>query len=332
MLNSVTVTNYLGETVEIELRNPEKSGFLITNIDGIGAGNASINMTEMATIDGSVFNSAKLPARNIVIDLRFIDNEKRSIEDVRIDSYKFFPIKSEVVLLFNTDTYTLRTSGYVEKNEPNIFSKGEGTQISIMCPDPNLYLRNPATNYFNTVIPLFRFPFKGGLWISTSRPIQDLDGNNILDSNGNTIGDKKYTLTDKIQFGLIDLSQYRVLYYEGHTEVGINIHFHFLGDVINPTIYNITKAEKMTINSNLFEKLIGTGIKAKDDIYICTIRGKKTIQLLRNGQYTNILNCLDKNTDWITLIRGENALYVSADSGIENINLTVTNDVVYEGV
>jgi hypothetical protein len=66
MIKSVTVTNYLGESIKMELGFPEKSGFLIQNIDGLGPGKATINLTQFATSDGSLFNSAKLNERNIV--------------------------------------------------------------------------------------------------------------------------------------------------------------------------------------------------------------------------------------------------------------------------
>lgn len=331
MIKSVIVTNNLGESIEMELRSPEKSGFLITDIDGIGPGSGNINITELATMDGGIYDSARLPSRNIVLNIRFYD-EYETVETLRMKSYKYFPIKKEISLTVVTDSVMLRTSGFVEKNEPNIFSNEEGTQISIICPDPNLYLKDPSIKRFNTIRPLFQFPFKGGTYIESVSDLIDDRSENIIDSNNDPILLTTYELTHKIKMSLMDLSQYQTLYYSGHEDVGIEMRFHFLGVVTNPTIYNITKNKKMSINTEMIEKISGSGIIFGDDIVISTVKGKKSIVLIRNGEYFNIFNCLDKDTSWITLSHGENILYITSDSGIEYVNLTIVNDIVYEGV
>lgn len=72
MIKSVTVTNYLGESLKMELTNPYDSGIAITDITGIGPGKADINVTELTSSDGSLYNSARLGTRNIVMTLRFM--------------------------------------------------------------------------------------------------------------------------------------------------------------------------------------------------------------------------------------------------------------------
>jgi len=54
MINSITVTNHLDESVKLELRFPEKSGFLVQGVTGLGPSKANINSTELSTTDGSV--------------------------------------------------------------------------------------------------------------------------------------------------------------------------------------------------------------------------------------------------------------------------------------
>lgn len=76
MIKSVTVTNYLGESLKMELTNPYDSGIAITDITGIGPGKADINVTELTSSDGSLYNSARLGTRNIVMTLRFMIRQK----------------------------------------------------------------------------------------------------------------------------------------------------------------------------------------------------------------------------------------------------------------
>ena len=141
MIRAVTVTNYLGESKRFELAFPEESGFAVQSISGLGPSKADINTTEISTNDGSLYNSARVNSRNIVMSLKLMFNPQ--IEDTRHNSYKYFPIKKRVTLLIETDNRICETYGYVESNEPDIFSSDETTQISIVCPDPYFYSAGP---------------------------------------------------------------------------------------------------------------------------------------------------------------------------------------------
>lgn len=77
MIKKVIVTNYLGESLEMELARPEVSGLAITDIEGLGPVKATINTSEIATGDGALYNSAKLETRNIVMTLD-LDSEQIS--------------------------------------------------------------------------------------------------------------------------------------------------------------------------------------------------------------------------------------------------------------
>ena len=158
MIKSVKVINYLGESIKLELGAPEKSGFLIRSITGLGAGKANINSTDLSTGDGSVYNSSRVLPRNIVFSLDFL--EKPTIEDTRQRSYKYFPIKKHIRLIFETKNRICEITGHVETNEPNIFSKQENTQVSIICPDPYFYSTEKTVTIFSGIEPLFEFPFE----------------------------------------------------------------------------------------------------------------------------------------------------------------------------
>ena len=88
----------------------------------------------------------------------------------------------------------------------------------------------------------------------------------------------------------------------------------------------------MNINTDRLTELTGSGFMAADDIIINTTKGYKSIMLLRNGVYTNILNCLEKNSDWFTLVKGENVLAYTAETGDFNLQVKIENQTIYEGV
>ena len=65
MIKTLTVINYLGDQLTINLANPFDVGMAITEITGLGPGNADIITTDNATMDGAVYNSSRLSYRNI---------------------------------------------------------------------------------------------------------------------------------------------------------------------------------------------------------------------------------------------------------------------------
>lgn len=302
MIHSVTVTNYLGDSIELELKRPEKSGFYIKSIDGLGPGKSDINVTDISTGDGGLFNSARLQPRNIVLTLGFL--MKQTIEDVRQSSYKYFPIKRGVNLRIETDNRTLEIDGYVESNEPNIFSENEDTDISIICPNPYFYSSGDGnTTLFSGIEPMFKFPFSNE------------------------------SLTEKlIMMGSIENKSEQNIIYEGDVEIGITITIHAVGSASGITIYNINTREQMSINSTKLEQLTGSDIVNGDDIIISTVQGSKSITLTREGATTNILNCLDKNSDWFVLSKGDNIFAYTAEEGAQNLQFKVENKIAYEGV
>lgn len=307
MIYSIVVTNYLGDRIKLELGKPDVSGFLIKSITGLGPAKANVNTTEVSTNDGSLFNSARLSQRNIVLDMVFINTVYgESIEDLRQKSYKYFPLKKSVELTIETDNRYVKTTGYVESNEPNIFSSQEGTQISIICPDPYFYSAgedgNNVTNFYS-IDSMFEFPFSNE---SLDEPL--------------------------LVFGEIQIKTEGVITYHGDSEIGVMIYIHAIGPATNINIYNTETREVMRINTEKISSLTGKGIVASDDIVINTAKGEKSITLIREGVSYNILNCLDKNTDWFTLVKGDNIFAFTADSGVTNLQFRVENKVIYEGV
>lgn len=302
MIRKLIITNYLGEVVTMVLTNPTDSGFAIESIEGLGPTKANINITDLSAMDGSVYNSSRATYRNIVIRIILMDNP--DIETSRQKLYDLFPIKKKVKVEVVTDNRDAVIEGYVEQNEPTIFSKRESSQISIICPDPYFYSNGEnSETVFSGVESNFEFPFENN------------------------------SLTEKmLEMGLIINETSKNIKYNGDEEIGFNAYIHILGNVTNLSIYNITSNEYMAIKSDIIEQITGSGFVEGDDILICTIKGKKSIRLLRNGILINILNALDKNSSWIQLYKGDNVITYTADYGITNLQFRIENNVIYDGI
>lgn len=307
MLKSVTITNYLGASVTYSMEGPtidDETGLFITGIDGLGPVKADINMTSLATANGDIFNSARLGGRNVVLKAAFTYAE--TIEEARLLSYKFFPIGHKVKFHIETENRIAETEGYVESNEPDIFSKQSTTQVSILCESPwfaSVDEEGNQTTNFSNVIEEFEFPF----------------------SNEST--------TEKlIEFGSIVNKKENTVYYDGDAETGCKIVLHAIGAVEMVSIYNIKTGEKMVLDTDKLETLTGDKIIYGDTITINTVKGNKYIHLLRNGVTTNILNILGKDSDWFQLAKGDNLFAYTATYGEANIYFSVETQILFEGV
>lgn len=107
-------------------------------------------------------------------------------------------------------------------------------------------------------------------------------------------------------------------------ETGAIIEFRAVANgVINPKFINRTTQKYFAID---FEMQSG------DAVRISTIKGEKSVTLIRNGTETNIINKMAIGSEWVTLVAGINELSYECESGAENLNVFVSAYRCYEGV
>lgn len=306
MIKSITVTNYLGDSIKLELARPELSGFAVLSVSGLGPGKAEINISESALQDGGRHTSSRLPARNILINLMYL--WENGIEEARHRSYKYFPLKKPVTLVFETDTREASITGIVESNEPTIFSSVECTSISILCPDPHFYATASGgvkTVVFSGIAPKFEFPFSNE---SMNESLLEIS-----------------TIENRVTVNV---------FYEGDAEIGVTITIHARGAVGDITIANVNTNETMKIlDSKIMETTGGVvGLTTDDDLIICTVNRKKSAYLIRNGVRYNVINSIDRNSSWFKLSMGDNAFAYSTAENSGNLQFKIEYQVIYEGV
>lgn len=319
MINSVTVTNFRNDSIDIELFKPEKTGFLITSIDGIGFSDADINTMDVATIDGSQYVSSKMKSRSITLNFIFVGDS--SIETLRHKCYKYFPSKKKVRLRFNTDNRSLWIEGYVESNKPDIFSENESVAVTVICPDP--YLRDDGgfITLKGNVEPEFEFPFS----------------NESL-YNG------------LIEFGTVSYTTQQTITYLGEADTtGILITMEFINPIVanSINIYNRTTYEygdgtgKMVINLSALSSLTGNQIDPFTNsivgckLIMSSVIGDKYIKIINSTMTKeyDILGIMDRNnSSWLYLVPGENIFVIDAQGRQDSIITTIEYDTLYGGV
>lgn len=300
MIHAITAVNFKGESLRMELANPGSSGIYVHSVRGISAGEATISISNMATRDGGRFNSARVGTRNIVLTLGMLDTP--SVEENRHLTYKYFPVKKPITLIFETDLNELQIEGYTEKNDVDIFSKSEQTQISILCPNPYFESSYVQTTNLADVIPLFEFPF------SNEGP------------------------DPKIVMGEYRTTNALVVNYQGESDVGFIINIYSGGNIRNFALFNAETRQTIWLRDDVINRITGSYILKNDIIRISTVKGAKSITLQRGAAIYDIINALKRDSQWIELTQGNNRIGYSATAGLEDIQFEITNKILYEGV
>ena len=320
MLKSVFVTNHHGERYELPLSNPDASGFLIKNISGMGPVKTSINTSSGALSPGEFFNSSKIEKRNIVIDLDYYP-DSGLIENQRLQSYRLFEVNTPVDIEFLTDKNHVVAHGYVESNEPTIFSQNCGTSISIVCPDPYLYSKSDKRFSMSNLVRAFKFQFKNP---DPYNPPYDLDEDPRMEPT--------------LMMGYYDKNSIKSLYNEGNaSNIGVLMRIVVGSAGLSNFVFgNISNGKTFTLNDDVVDNIVPDGILEHDEILVNSTRGHKSIILRRreNDSYKeyNILPAKEYNSDWLTIDAGENNIYYYCNGGNDTADVSLTYTPAFLGV
>lgn len=210
---SLKVQNLKGEVLNFA----GNTNYDILKIDGLTPPPSTLNFSELANYDGSIYNSGQLQNRNLVLTIKVYND----VEKNRIELYKYFQLKKQIRIYYENNTRKVYIDGYVETFEADLFVMNETVQISIICPDP--HWKEDVETYisFSNVIDLFEFPF-------------------AIEEAG-----IEFSRIENITTSLID---------NGEIETGITIEFVAnANQILNPRFINRTTQEFFGVNFDMNE-------------------------------------------------------------------------------
>ena len=111
-----------------QLQLTDNPNYDVLSVEGTNPPKADINTVTVSGSDGSRFNSSRLSKRNLVITL----NIRPPTEENRIHLYKYFRVKHMVRIYYRIENRNAYIDGYVESNEPAIFSSQESNPMSLV--------------------------------------------------------------------------------------------------------------------------------------------------------------------------------------------------------
>lgn len=200
--------NKYGEQLEIT-NNPR---YTITDIDGLYPPEGVINTTQVANMDGSVFNSSRIDNRVITITMAI----NGPAEANRLLLYRYFKTKYPVRLYYKNGVRDVYIDGYVSKFSVEYFEKKQTAQIEISCPMTLFRAVKESVTEFANIENMFVFPF-------------------AIEAAG-------------IPFSEIALGEQKTIINGGDVETGVIIKLNALKTVLNPKIYNVDTSDRMTLS------------------------------------------------------------------------------------
>lgn len=203
--------NKYGEQLEIT-NNPR---YVITDIDGLYPPEGVINTTQVANMDGSVFNSSHINDRVITITMAI----NGPAEANRLLLYRYFKTKYPVRFYYKNGVRDVYIDGYVSKFSVEYFEKKQTAQIEISCPMTLFRAVKESVTEFANIENMFVFPF-------------------AIEVAG-------------IPFSEIALGEQKTIINGGDVETGVIIKLNALGTVLNPKIYNVDTSDRMTLSAEM---------------------------------------------------------------------------------
>ena len=143
--------NQYGEQLELT-NNPAYS---VINIDGLNPPDAIINSLQRAGHDGSVFNTAFVDNRQIIIDIAINGPACGN----RNELFRFFRTARRTRLIYHNDLHDVYIDGWCQNAPVQYFGQKQIFQATLICPDPFWHGLTEVVGQTDGVEALFEFPF-----------------------------------------------------------------------------------------------------------------------------------------------------------------------------
>lgn len=201
-----------GKTLQFGASTP----YTITEFDGLNPPKATINTSTTATLDGGMFNSAKLQMRSINLAFAIEENAEQN----RLAVYEVVQPKNPIRLYYQSEMLNVFLDGYVEEVSPDYFAKKQIVTVSILCPFPYFKSAQQVINELSSVIKKFHFPFAS-------------------------------TADGELIFGEIDTLTSVTVLNQGSVKTGLTFELYAKNPITNPKIFNYQTGEFLAINTTM---------------------------------------------------------------------------------
>lgn len=207
--------------------------------------------------------------------------------------HNIFPLKDRGTFYYYEGDLERKINYYVESVEPTRNTNIVYFSISLICPSP--YFMDST----ETIATLHNWDKR------LTFPLQIPEG----------IG---------IEFGSKNESTAIEIENNSHIDYGLTISFEANGTVENPSLKNTYNGDEMKLNYTM---------EIGDRIIITTYNNEKTITLINTqGIEEDITNSLVFGTKFLQAVNGSNRFISNADSGLSNLDVSISYYNYYEAI
>lgn len=187
--------------------------FTITEIQGLNPPESTINVSEIALMDGALYNGAKVNMRTINIAFAI----EYSAAYNRIEVFKVLKTKQWIRMYYKSDYRDVFIDGYIQTIDITYFEMKQVVTCTILCPSPFFKNAQEVINELSSIIASFHFPFA-----STEAP--------------------------ELVFSYLDSIPHAEIENGGDVETGLIIELYAYDSITNPKIYDYLTGEFIGLN------------------------------------------------------------------------------------
>lgn len=269
------------------------SPFLLLGCDGIYEVESTITTSANTMTDGSTYQGTVVKMRNIVLTVA----DKSDHRERRYELYNLFKPKTKGKFSYIEDDVERIIEYYVENIKIDSTKRVRTAVISLICPDPFFQATSDITVTMAGWNNLFEFPHE-------------------FISEGEEFGQRI-----KEQLKTIDNN-------EAADNIGLYIKIESIGNAMNPSISHVELAETIKVGTDSYPFFMENG----DVLEITTGTNNKHVYFTHNGIREEVNQYLTEESEFIQLMHGKNTIGYNADSGQDNLIVSLSYRYKYLGV
>lgn len=276
-----------------ELMLSKSRPFLLESIDNYSNINTSIGYSDN-TLDGVSIDNVNIKEKILPITGAIIAKNKEDLDKKRAYLSSLFNPKFESTLIYTNNAFTRKISGVVQdlSFQPSIGFM-QKFLVQILCPSPFWEDLYPKKEE----VALWQGDFEFKL--------------DIPEDVGIEMGHRVSNLICNVCNS-------------GDVSCGMKIQFRALATTSNPSLFNVNTREFIKINQTL---------ETGDVLEINTEFSNKRIELIKsNGIRSNVFNWIDLDSEFLQLDVGDNIFRYDAETGLDNLELSIYYTPLYLGV
>lgn len=293
-MRKLTYTNADGLSAVISNVAP----FVLIKLAGFEASKNNVYTVKSVLQDGQTATGSSLDMSERTITGLMRANTLDGLEDCRRNLSQVFSAKPDGVLQYECNGLIKACDCKVETIVfGDIGIRSQTFDVVLLCPNPFWRDISESVDEIALWLPNFEFDQNSGFEIDSEE--------------GMEFGERAPSL-------IVDVQN------PGDVPCGMKIIFTALGTLTNPSILNV--------NTREFFRIIKT-MQAGESITINTKFQQKSITGLLNGTEADYWNYADlPDSTFMQLLCGSNPLRYNADSGLDNLDVTIRFSPQYQGV